>query len=40
MNKNPSREVIPFFERRTRPAIITINNATNPKKERNKKRLQ
>jgi hypothetical protein len=39
-NKNPSSDDIPFLERTTRPAIITINKATRPKKERIKNKLQ
>jgi hypothetical protein len=39
-NKNPSSDDIPFLEIRTRAARITANNATSPKKERIKNRLQ
>jgi hypothetical protein len=39
-NKNPSNEDNPFLEIMTSAAIITISNATNPKKDRIKNKLQ
>jgi hypothetical protein len=39
-NRNTSNELNPFLEIMTRPAMITANNATSPKKERIKNRLQ
>ena len=39
-NRNPSSDDKPFLEIMTSPAMITANNATSPKKERIKNRLQ